>query len=44
MLWLLPMAYLASQRFLMPELLLLIAYIPLVLLALFFDAGKTENA
>ncbi|NUF84218.1 MraY family glycosyltransferase, partial [Acinetobacter seifertii] len=42
--WLLPIAYLASQKVLMPELLLLVAYIPLILLALFFGAGKTENA
>ncbi|MFW1953175.1 MraY family glycosyltransferase [Acinetobacter beijerinckii] len=42
--WLAPMAYLASQRVLMPEALLLIAYLPLILLALFFSAGKTENA
>ena len=42
--WLLPIAYLASQKVLMPELLLLVAYIPLILLVLFFGAGKTENA
>ncbi|MDV4228674.1 glycosyltransferase family 4 protein [Acinetobacter baumannii] len=42
--WLLPIAYLASEKVLMPELLLLIAYIPLILLALFFGAGTTENA
>ncbi|MFX5835138.1 glycosyltransferase family 4 protein [Acinetobacter baumannii] len=42
--WLLPIAYLASQKVIMPELLLLIAYIPLILLALFFGAGTTENA
>lgn len=42
--WLAPVAYLASQRVLMPEALLLIAYLPLILLALFFSAGKTENA
>ncbi|MDW5428689.1 glycosyl transferase, partial [Acinetobacter baumannii] len=42
--WLLPIAYLASQKVMMPEYLLLIAYIPLILLALFFGAGKTENA
>ena len=42
--WLAPVAYLASQRVLMPEVLLLIAYLPLILLALFFSAGKTENA
>ncbi|MCW1387323.1 glycosyltransferase family 4 protein [Acinetobacter baumannii] len=42
--WLLPIAYLASQKVMMPESLLLIAYIPLILLALFFGAGKTENA
>lgn len=43
-LWLLPIAYLATQHFLMPELMILIAYIPLVVLAIYFDAGKTENA
>jgi Fuc2NAc and GlcNAc transferase len=37
------MAYFASQHVLMPELLILIAYIPLVLLAMYFGAGKTEN-
>lgn len=42
--WLLPIAYLASQNVLMPELLLFIAYIPLILIAVFFGAGKTENA
>ena len=42
-LWLFPMAYFASQHVLMPELLILIAYIPLVLLAMYFGAGKTEN-
>ena len=42
--WLLPIAYLASQKVLMPELLLFIAYIPLILIAVFFGAGKTENA
>jgi len=42
--WLLPIAYFASQKVLMPELLLLIAYMPLILLAVFFGAGKTENA
>ena len=42
--WLLPIAYLASQKVLMPELLLFIAYIPLILIAVFFCAGKTENA
>ncbi|ENW96784.1 MraY family glycosyltransferase [Acinetobacter sp. NIPH 298] len=42
--WLLPIAYLASQSVLMPELLILIAYIPLILLAIYFGAGKTENA
>ncbi|MGN5755599.1 MraY family glycosyltransferase [Acinetobacter calcoaceticus] len=42
--WLLPIAYLASQKVLVPELLLFIAYIPLILIAVFFDAGKTENA
>lgn len=42
-LWLFPMAYLASQYVLMPELLILIAYIPLVFLAVYFGAGKTEN-
>lgn len=42
--WLAPVAYLASQRILIPEVLLLIAYLPLILLALFFSAGKTENA
>lgn len=42
--WLLPVAYLAAQKVLMPEFLLLIAYIPLILIALFFGAGKTENA
>ncbi|PPB99741.1 glycosyltransferase family 4 protein [Acinetobacter pittii] len=42
--WLLPIAYLASQKVLMPELLLFIAYMPLILIAVFFGAGKTENA
>lgn len=42
--WLLPMAYLAAQKVLMPEVVLLMAYIPLILLALFLGAGKTENA
>lgn len=42
--WLLPMAYLAAQKVLMPEVILLMAYIPLILLALFLGAGKTENA
>ncbi|APR71764.1 MraY family glycosyltransferase [Acinetobacter haemolyticus] len=42
--WLLPTAYLASQSVLMPELLILIAYIPLIVLAIYFGAGKTENA
>jgi len=42
--WLLPIAYLASQKVLMPELLLFIAYLPLILIAVFFGAGKTENA
>ncbi len=42
-LWLFPMAYFASQHVLMPELLILIAYIPLVFLAMYFGAGKTEN-
>lgn len=42
--WLLPIAYLASQKVLMPELLLFIAYFPLILIAVFFGAGKTENA
>lgn len=42
--WLLPIAYLASQKVLMPELLLFIGYIPLILIAVFFGAGKTENA
>lgn len=43
-LWLLPIAYLASQSTFMPEFLILIAYIPLIVLAIYFDAGKTENA
>ena len=42
--WLLPIAYFASQKTLMPELLLLIAYVPLILIAIYFGAGKTENA
>ncbi len=42
--WLLPIAYLASQSVLMPELLIFIAYMPLILLAIYFGAGKTENA
>lgn len=42
--WLLPIAYLASQSVLMPELLILIAYMPLIFMAIYFGAGKTENA
>lgn len=42
--WLLPIAYLASKSVWMPELLILIAYIPLIVLAIYFGAGKTENA
>lgn len=42
--WLFPMAYLAAQKVLMPEVILLMAYIPLILLAVFLGAGKTENA
>lgn len=41
--WLLPIAYLASQSIFMPEFLILIAYIPLIVLAIYFGAGKTEN-
>ncbi|RLZ07466.1 glycosyltransferase family 4 protein [Acinetobacter sp. 2JN-4] len=43
-LWLLPLAYLATQHYIMPEFLILIAYTPLVFLAVYFGAGKTENA
>lgn len=43
LLWLLPMAYLAATKVIMPELVIVIAYFPLIVLAIYFKAGKTEN-
>lgn len=40
--WLLPVASLAAQKWLMPELLVLIAYIPLIILAIYFKAGRAD--
>lgn len=42
LIWLFPMAYLASQNYLMPELILLIAYTPLIILAVYYKAGKAD--
>jgi Fuc2NAc and GlcNAc transferase len=36
------MAYIASQKYLMPELTLLIAYIPLIVLAVYYKAGNAD--
>lgn len=41
--WLLPMAYLAATEAMMPELIIAIAYFPLIVLAIYFNAGKTEH-
>lgn len=43
LLWLLPMAYLAVTKVIIPELVIAIAYFPLIVLAIYFKAGKTEN-
>lgn len=42
LLWLLPMAYLAATKVIMPELVIAIAYFPLIVLAIYFKAGKQK--
>ena len=42
LLWLLPMAYLAVTKVIIPELVIAIAYFPLIVLAIYFKAGKQK--